>query len=97
MSQITKKVLYHIQKKGRGYVFCAKDFLKISHRNTLDKLLHRLNIKGTIRDIGWGLFDYPIIDRESSGYKPPSIIAIIRALQVQFNDKFQYSGEYAAY
>ena len=96
MSGVKEKVLYSIRKKGRGWVFCAKNFLNIAHRNTLDKLLYRLEQQEIIRNINWGLYDYPIVNKEGK-LEEPNLNAVIKAIEVQFNDSLQYSGQYSAY
>ena len=57
----TEKILFKIKKKGRGWVFSPKDFVKIRHYNTINPLLDRLEKRGEIRSLGKGLYDLPII------------------------------------
>lgn len=97
MINITESIKHHITKKGRGGVFTPNNFLNISHRNTIDKLLSRLAGRGFIRHIGHGLYDYPILDIENETYLSPKLDAIIRAIEVQYGDKLQYGGEYSCY
>ena len=92
----TEKILFKIKKKGRGWVFSPKDFVKIRHYNTINPLLDRLEKRGEIRSLGKGLYDLPIID-ESGEYLEPELDCIIKALQIQYGEKFQYGGEYSAY
>jgi len=94
---ITEKIKYKIKKQGRGWVFTPRDFLNIRHFNTINPLLDRLEKRGEIRSLGKGLYDYPIIDRETGKLKPPKLEGLIRALEVQLGDKFQFSGAYSAF
>jgi hypothetical protein len=94
---ITNKIITTIQKKGRGWVFTNKSFLKLRHRNTIDKLISRICANGVIRHIGNGLYDYPVFDNNTEKYLPPKLKFVIKALETQLNVKLQYSGEYACY
>ena len=96
-TNITQTIKYYIQKKGRGFVFTPNDFINIGHRNTVGKLLSRLSERGDIRSIGWGLYDYPRIDKDSNKYLDPELHSIIRAIEIQYGDKLQYGGEYSLY
>ena len=93
----TDKIKYRIIKKGRGWVFTPRDFLNIRHLNTINPILDRLENRGLINSLGKGLYIYPIIDNETGLPKPPKLENIIRAIEVQLNEKFQYSGEYSAF
>lgn len=93
---ITEKIKFKIKKKVRGWVFTPRDFLNIRHFNTVNPLLDRLENRGEIRSLGKGLYDYPIINKETGKLQPPKLEALIRAVEVQLGDKFQFSGAYAA-
>jgi len=94
---ITEKIKYKIRKQGRGWVFTPRDFLNIRHFNTINPLLDRLEQRGEIRSLGKGLYDYPVIDKETGKAKSPKLDAVIRAIEIQYGDKLQFSGEYAAF
>ena len=94
---ITSKILYTIHKKGKGWVFSPQNFIKIRHLNTINPLLDRLEKRGHIRSLGKGLYDYPIIDKETNLPKPPKLDFIIRALEIQLTDKFAFNKEYSAF
>jgi len=94
---ITEKIKYRIKKQGRGWVFTPRDFLNIRHFNTINPLLDRLEQRGEIRALGKGLYDYPVLDKETLKFKTPSLEAVIRALEVQLGEKLQFSGAYAAF
>src|SRR5210317_2471345 len=79
MSAIKDKILQRIKTKKRGWVFCAKDFADLSTRNTIDKNLTRLIDDGFITRIDWGIYYYPIFQK-NIGIIPPSIDDIAKAI-----------------
>lgn len=79
MSTIKDKILQRIKSKKRGWVFCAKDFYNISTRNTIDKNLTRLIDDGFIARVSWGIYYYPIIQKDI-GIIPPSSDAVAKAI-----------------
>ena len=58
--------------------------------------MHRLEKQSIIRHIGWGLYDYPILNKEGKA-EEPNLETLIKALEVQLGDNFQYCGHYSAY
>lgn len=79
MSAIKDKILQRIKSKKRGWVFCAKDFADLSTRNTIDKNLTRLIDDGFITRIDWGIYYYPVTQKDI-GIIPPSIDDIAKAI-----------------
>ena len=79
MSAIKDKILKRIKSQKRGWVFCAKDFADLSTRNTIDKNLTRLIDGSFITRIDWGIYCYPIIQKDI-GIIPPSIDDIAGAI-----------------
>jgi hypothetical protein len=73
------KIIKRIQAKKRGWVFCAKDFSYLSTRNTIDKNLSRLVDSNLIIRIDWGIYYYPIIQKDI-GIIPPNIDDIAKAI-----------------
>ena len=49
-----------IYGSGKGYTFTPTEFLDLGGRDAIDKALSRLAIKGTIRRLARGLYEYPI-------------------------------------
>ena len=94
---ITQKTLFTIQKKGKGWVFSPVSFLKIRDYNTINPLLDRLENRGHFRSLGNGLYYDPVFDKDSGQFLPPTLNAIISALEIQAKDKFIHSNEYAAF
>lgn len=79
MRSIKEKIIQKIKSKKRGWVFCAKDFIDLSTRNTIDKNLSRLADDSFIVKIDWGIYYYPIIQKDL-GIIPPSIDDIAKAI-----------------
>ena len=79
MKAIKDKILQRIKSKKRGWVFCAKDFADLSTRNTIDKNLTRLIDDGFITRIDWGIYYYPILQKDI-GIIPPNIDDIAKAI-----------------
>lgn len=85
MLAIKDKIIQRIKSKKRGWVLCAKDFIDLSTRNTIDQNLSRLLDDGFITKIDWGIYYYPIIQKDI-GVIPPAIddiaVAIANSLGV---------------
>jgi hypothetical protein len=96
MRKIKEPIHNKIKINGRGWVFSPKDFNSIGDRNSTDKQLSRFVENGTIRRLGRGLYDFPEKNPNNDNYKKPTLQAIIRALETQLGENFQYSGQYAA-
>jgi hypothetical protein len=79
MIAIKCRILQRIKSKKKGWVFCAKDFADLSTRNTIDKNLTRLIDDGFVTRIDWGIYHYPIIQKDI-GIIPPSIDDIAQAI-----------------
>jgi hypothetical protein len=79
MNAIKNKILQRIKSKKRGWVFCAKDFIDLSTRNTIDKSFSRLIDDGFITRIDWGIYYYPILQKDI-GIIPPSIDDVAKAM-----------------
>ena len=56
---IELKMLGRIRGKGRAWVFSQHDFTGMGSRAAIDLALHRLLLKGAIRRVIRGLYDYP--------------------------------------
>jgi len=95
MSTIKNKILKKIKSKKRGWVFCAKDFTDLSTRNTIDKNLTRLINDNIITRIDWGIYYYPIFQK-NIGIIPPSIDDIANAIAKSLGVKIFPSGAVCA-
>ena len=95
MQAVVNKILKRIRGKGRGSVFTPKDFLDLGSRAAVDQTLSRLAKDGTIRRIGWGLYDYPRISKRL-GQLSPSPDAVIQAVAKSTGCSVYVSGARAA-
>lgn len=91
MKPASDLILRRIRAKQRGWVFTAKDFIDIAPRSTIGVTLHRLAKKGTIRKIGYGIYDFPA-HHPKIGKLGPTLDAITSALTTRTGDTIQPSG-----
>ena len=89
------KVLDRIRSHGRGWVFTPAHLADLGTRNAVASALKRFKAAGTIRQLGRGLYDYPVQD-SVLGTVTPSADAIARALAARDAIRLQPSGAYAA-
>ncbi len=76
-------------------MFTPGSFKDLGSRSAIDLALMRYKVKGTIRKLARGLYDYPRMD-PVLGAMPPSIDDIARALAGRDATKIQPSGAHAA-
>jgi hypothetical protein len=84
-----------IYGSGRGSAFTPTDFLDLGGRDAIDKALSRLAIKGTIRRLARGLYEYPRQHPEL-GTLSPDIQKVAKALAGKDRLRLQPAGAYAA-
>ena len=94
-NSIVTKVTNRIHAKQAGWVFTPKDFLDLGTRSNIDFILHSLVQKKIIRNIGRGIYDFPI-NHSKLGMLSPSTDNILRAISVQTGEIIQSSGAEAA-
>ena len=94
MQSIDNKLISRIYGTGRGSAFTPSDFLDLGGRDTVDKILSRLAVKGTIRRLSWGLYDYPKLHPEL-GVLSPDIEIVAKALAGKDRSRLQPAGAYA--
>jgi hypothetical protein len=95
VTAMTDKIIKRVRGKGRGWVFTPKDFLDLGTRASVDMALTRLLNLGSIRRIGRGLYDYPIMHGKL-GLLTPDADTIVQAVAAQSGDKVIASGAQAA-
>lgn len=95
MAAMTHKIIKRVRGKGRGWVFTPKDFLDLGIRASVDMALTRLLNLGSIRRIGRGLYDYPMV-HDKLGLLSPDADMIVQALAIQSGYKVVESGAMAA-
>lgn len=88
-------VINRITKNGRGWVFTPDHFCDLGSRNAVASALKRYKQSGQIRQLAFGLYDFPRTDKQL-GELLPSIDAIVNALAGRDAIRLQPSGAYAA-
>lgn len=91
---IDYKVISRIYGGGRGLAFTPNDFLDIGGRDAVDKALSRMAIKGTIRRLARGLYEYPR-EHPELGALSPDIEKVAKALAGKDRIRLQPAGAYA--
>jgi hypothetical protein len=92
---IDLKILSWVYGHGRGSVFTPSHFRGFGSRTAIGLALMRHTRAGTIRQLAWGLYDYPQ-QHPSLGLLNPTIDAVARALVGRDAARVQSSGAYAA-
>jgi len=88
------KLKSRIYGSGRGSAFTPNGFLDIGGRDAVDKILSRLVVKGIIRRLAWGLYDYPR-EHPELGVLLPDIEKVAKALAGKDRIRLQPAGAYA--
>ena len=83
-----------IYGSGRGAAFTPNNFLDLGGRDAVDKALSRLAIKGTIRRLARGLYEYPR-EHPELGSLSPDIQQVAKALAGKDRIRLQPAGAYA--
>ena len=80
---------------GRGWSFSRKDFSLLGSADSIDKALSRLAVKGTIRRLTRGLYDYPRYSKWLKTDLGPDMDQVAHALARKFGWKIQVTGNAA--
>jgi hypothetical protein len=91
---IDSKIKGRIYGHGRGTVFTPNDFLDLGGRDAVDKALSRLAIRGTIRRLARGLYEYPR-EHAELGTLSPDIQKVAKALAGKDRIRLQPAAAYA--
>ena len=94
MQTIDAKLKSRIYGGGRGSAFTPNNFLDIGRRDAVDKALSRLAMKGTIRRLARGLYEYPR-EHPELGTLLPDLEKVARALAGKDRIRLQPAGAYA--
>jgi hypothetical protein len=92
---IDSKVMQRIQAQGPGWVFTPADFADLGSRTAVASALTRSKAAGTIRLLGRGLYDTPVV-HPVLGLLWPAIELVAKALERKEGIRLQPSGVYAA-
>jgi hypothetical protein len=94
MKTIDASLKSRIYGGGRGSAFTPNDFLDLGSRDAVDKALSRLTLKGTIRRLARGLYEYPR-EHPDLGKLSPDIDRVAKALAGKDRIRLQPAGAYA--
>ena len=92
---IDDQVLQRIQSQGPGWVFTPADFADLGSRTAVASALACNKAAGTIRLLGRGLYDTPVV-HPVLGLLWPAIETVAKALERKEGIRLQPSGVYAA-
>jgi len=92
---IDDQVQQRIQSQGLGWVFTPADFADLGSRTAVASTLSRSKAAGTIRLLGRGLYDTPVV-HPVLGLLWPAIESVAKALERKEGIRLQPSGVYAA-
>lgn len=84
-----------IESYGASAVFTSKDFLDLGSRDAVDQALSRLCVKGKIRRLARGVYDYPK-KHAKLGILSPDPFIVAQVIAKNKNAKLQTSGVYGA-
>lgn len=93
--KIKDKVLYIIQKRGRGWVFSSQDFMPKFKRWEIDRSLTDLEKEGKIIRIIPGLYAFPKYSQLLKEYVTPDMGVIAQAIARKNNWKIFPEGNTA--
>lgn len=95
MQAIETKIINRIYGNGRGWAFSRNDFVDLGSNSSIEQGLSRLCIKGRIRRVIRGLYDYPKRSKLLGGFLSPDIDNIAHALARKFGWQIRISGNSA--
>ena len=95
VQSIDSKLLSRVYGQGSGWVFTPNHFQGIGSRDAIASALKRHKKAGTIRQLTFGLYDYPR-QHASLGLLNPTADAVAKALAGRDAARLQPSGAYAA-
>ena len=95
MQSIDNKLVSRIYGRQRGWAFSKNDFLDLGGDDAIRKALSRLEIKGTIRRVLRGLYDYPRFSTLLNEQMGPDLDQVARALARKHGWRIQPSENMA--
>jgi len=94
-TSVDSAILRHLNEHGRGWVFTPVQLNELGSRDAVASALKRYKVSGTIRQIAWGLYDYPVVD-PLFGVVPPSAERVVQAIAARDAVRVQPGGAMAA-
>jgi|SRR6185437_13212744 len=96
MSDISDRISAQIDAAGPGHVWVPTDFAKLGSRNTIDKTLQRMVLRGNLRRIDRGLYDRPSLNSLTKRPSIPDYRAVVDALSRRDQTRLLVDGMTAA-
>lgn len=90
-----QKILKSIQAHGRGWAFCARDFLPRLKRSDIDTALFHLVKEGQIRRVLRGIYDYPLVSAQLHKEVAPDVEQVAAAIARSLQRETQPTGSAA--
>ena len=90
-----QKILKTIAAHGRGWAFCARDFMPELKRNDIDTALFHLTREGKIRKVMRGIYDYPIFSSLLNRPAAPDLELVAAAIARSLRRDTQPTGNAA--
>ena len=87
-----QKILKIIQAHGRGWAFCARDFLSKLKRSDIDTALFHLTREGKIRRVMRGIYDYPLFSAQLRREVAPDLELVAAAIARSLQREMQPTG-----
>jgi hypothetical protein len=85
-------IISRVYARGRGWAFSPKDFAQIGTRTSIDVALNRLLLKGVIRRVMRGVYDYPRYSKLLEQDLSPDLDQVANALARKFGWKIEITG-----
>lgn len=90
-----QKIMKAIETHGRGWAFCARDFMQELKRNDIDTALFHLTREGKIRKVLRGIYDYPMFSSILNRQIAPDLEQVAAAIARNLHREMQPTGNAA--
>lgn len=94
-SSVDSSVLRCLYEHGTGWVFTPAQLSDLGTRDAVASALKRYKASGMIRQIAWGIYDYPAVD-PMFGAVPPTAQRVVEAIAARDSVRVQPGGAMAA-
>jgi hypothetical protein len=94
-TSVDSAIQHRLNENGRGWVFTPAQLSELGSRDAVASALKRYKASGAIRQIAWGLYDYPVVD-SVFGVVPPTVERVVAAIAARDAVRVQPGGAMAA-
>ncbi len=95
MKSVKDKIRERIERKGRGWVFTAQDFMPVFRRYEIDTSLKTLSDQGVIRKVCRGMYDYPAYSALLQQTAAPDLYSVAKKFAEKYRWTIAPSGDTA--